>query len=480
MTDDVSPAQDSDALVLGERSELAEAFMRLRAAANPHKRGRQFEVLLERAFQLAHFQVHFNPGMARPRQTDLSARYGDRRYLVEAKWQGEKTDVDVLGGMRDRLRRTDSSVVGVIVSIAGFTGTVIDEIGRERNMPILLVDGADLLGVLRDPVTLPGLFQAKLEELITHGRVHLGSGMSQRAAASRPDRTLPSSELAVWDLQGQRHPYLAVPGGFAPVVFATEVTDVDWAFGRGRGVCLDMPVAARDQEDVIRLLHGLDELGLASAQPTWALQQKDVSWFGIGAGELVQALDDAQARTASLDAPHHSEQLVYSDTCLGGLYTLTADINLGDGAYSVPRRQIMRCQISFQLPGTPLDSAPLQHLFDRFAATRDGHFRHLDGAATQTSWQDRRPVEPLARIVQHDPVTKDAWVVGLVIRDHYSAEGRHAVLEGWPLELQHTGFLACALAHHHPVDQSPESYWIERVSTAWTSDLAVTTVRANW
>lgn len=98
----------------------------------------------------------------------------------------------------------------------------------------------------------------------------------------------------------------------------------------------------------------------------------------------------------------------------------------------------------------------------------------------RTTWLDRQPVEALARIVQHDPATGDAWVTGLVIRDHYSAEGRHAVLEGWPLELQGTGFLVCALAHHHPTGDAPEHYWLEAVRTTWTSDLAVTTIQANW
>jgi hypothetical protein len=471
--------------LLSEQSTLAETFMRLQAAGDPHQRGRDFETLLQRVFQLAHFQVQRNPGMAQPRQTDLSARYGDHRYLVEAKWQSARADLDVLGGVRDRLRRTNPGVVGLIVSIAGFTSTVIAEIGQERNLPIVLFNEDDLLGVLDDPETLPALLRTKVEELVTHGRVHLGGPTLGLGDPQRRDRPLPRPGLTLRDLHGTTHAYLTVPGGFTSVVFGTEVTDVDWSYGRGTGVCLDMPVAARDQEALTDVLYGLDELGLASARPTWALQQRDTAWFGIGLGELVQALEDAPARTASLESPHHSEQLVYRDTCLGGLYTLTATMtasvpnDLDDDATPPPRR-VSQCRISFQLPGIPLDSAPLRHLFDRFGSIRDGYFRHLDSSAVRITWLDRQPVDPLARIVQHDLATGDAWVTGLVLRDHYSVEGRHAVLEGWPLELQNTGFLVCALAHHHPTDDAPERYWLEAVRTTWTSDLAVTTIQANW
>ncbi|MEV5083314.1 hypothetical protein AB0K74_32385 [Streptomyces sp. NPDC056159] len=408
-----------------------------------------------------------------------------RQHLTRAK-----VDIDVLDGVFRRIERTDPGVVGVIVSISGFSRTVIDEVGRTRRVPTLLVDENDLLQVLREPTSLPKLLQTKLEALVTHGRVHLAGTARTQEATGRPARSFPPSELALQDLDGNRRSYLEVPGGFTPVVFATEVADADWAFGRGRGVCLDIPTAVRDEDGLIRLLHGLDELGLTSDRPTWALQQKDTSWFGIGADALVQALDDAAARTAALTAPHHTEQLAYTDTCLGGVYTLaaeiTAPISTSDedepdcDTRAAAARRVARCQLSFQLPGTPLDSAPLQHLFDRFAATRQGYFRPLDGAAVGKTWLDCQPVDLLARIVQHDPVSGKDWVVGLVIRDNYSVEGRDAVLEGWPLELQGSGFLVSALADHHPVDHSPDRYWLNHISTAWTSDLAVTTVRAAW
>ncbi|WLQ45645.1 hypothetical protein P8A22_38140 (plasmid) [Streptomyces laculatispora] len=53
-------------------------------------RGEDFGKLLLRAFGLARFAVKLDPGIAQPHQTDLSARYGERRYLLECKQQKAK------------------------------------------------------------------------------------------------------------------------------------------------------------------------------------------------------------------------------------------------------------------------------------------------------------------------------------------------------------------------------------------------------
>ncbi|MFI8419942.1 hypothetical protein [Streptomyces sp. NPDC085479] len=384
------------------------------------------------------------------------------------------------------MRRVSSHVVGVIVSVSGFTRPLVDEVGRDRSRPVLLMDHADVLAILRAPASLPGLLQNKQEHLVTHGRVHLGAaGTVQRL--HRPARELPASDLMLHGQGEDALPYMSVPGGFTSAVFATSVTDIDWSFGQGRGVCLDMPVQARSTEDLVGLLHTLDELGLTSHRPTWALQQLGSSWFGIGAPALITALDEAPQRTAALGKPHHSEQLVYCDTALDGLYTLTASISAPPLPGEVPsedeqtgRRAVSQCRLSFQLPGTPLDMTALQHLRERFGVTTNAYFRPLETTAVRITWLDQQPVEPLATIVELDPVTTTRFVVGIVIRDHYSVNGDHAVLTGWPLELQDTGFLVCALTHHHPVDKPPERYWLEAIHSTSTSDLTVTTIQANW
>lgn len=49
------------------------------------------------------------PGAALPRQTDPLATRGAATYLIECKWRTDKANVDDLGALRARLRRTDRS-----------------------------------------------------------------------------------------------------------------------------------------------------------------------------------------------------------------------------------------------------------------------------------------------------------------------------------------------------------------------------------
>lgn len=83
-------------------------------------------------FRRDHFSVRHNAGTARPRQTDVFASRTTETYLVECKWQTDKADIEDLDSLRARLRRTDRSVVGLLVSMSGFTGTRVQDVGERR------------------------------------------------------------------------------------------------------------------------------------------------------------------------------------------------------------------------------------------------------------------------------------------------------------------------------------------------------------
>ncbi|MFI1189396.1 restriction endonuclease [Streptomyces californicus] len=113
---------------VGASSLLAE-FKQLGALPSAHKRGYRLEVLLEQLFRRAHFRVDRNASVAKPRQTDLVARYGDTWYLIEVKWHNEPADISVFDSVRSRMERAASSaVVGVIISVNGFTDSAVEDL----------------------------------------------------------------------------------------------------------------------------------------------------------------------------------------------------------------------------------------------------------------------------------------------------------------------------------------------------------------
>src|SRR5436305_942512 len=91
-------------------------------------RGAQLERLVADVFGQHHYGVVLNPGTARPRQTDVLATKATETYLIECKYRHDKATIDDIDSLRARLRRTDGAVVGVLLSIAGFTGSVLFDV----------------------------------------------------------------------------------------------------------------------------------------------------------------------------------------------------------------------------------------------------------------------------------------------------------------------------------------------------------------
>ncbi|WP_308114122.1 restriction endonuclease [Streptomyces brasiliscabiei] len=464
---------------------------------NAHQRGRKFEQLLERLFRQAHFRVDRDAGIATPRQTDLVARYGDVWYLIEAKWQNAPTNVDDFDAVVRRLQRSASSqVVGVIVSVAGFTDTVIEEAVRCRGQELVLLLGEEeLAAVLAAPESVAGLLHRKREDLVTHGRVHLAAGAKPRRRSRRPSTDLPASDLRLLgtDLAPMEH--VAGDGGFTDLVFAQELPDVDWVPAGGNGVCLDLPIGAFDENGLADLLHALTSLGWTTSQPQWAIQQATRNWHGVGAREFLDTLRAWKERYDDLDEDdvHHTEKVTYVDTLAdGGFYTLAADVS------SHPSRLVQFCHVSFQLTGIPLDTQPLRHLFEQFDAVGTGYFRPMTAKAVTQDWlPEPQSLDVVGYLVSHDPLPfdergmtdgeatalpkpPDTWVIGIVAKNPFRDTDGAPAPDGWPGQLHSSGIIVCSLRSHHPLDDMPDGYRLYLWEQARTTDARVFRPIADW
>ncbi|MBP2341905.1 hypothetical protein [Streptomyces virginiae] len=85
----------------------------------------------------------------------------------------------------------------MIISIAGFTESVIQQVVEFRGrQPILLIGGKELLQLLRSPELLANLLKAKQAELVAHGRVHLGLDTTTKTKR-RPINDLPAASVSL-------------------------------------------------------------------------------------------------------------------------------------------------------------------------------------------------------------------------------------------------------------------------------------------
>ncbi|MEV3979298.1 restriction endonuclease [Nonomuraea sp. NPDC049758] len=481
---------------MGWESLLPTEFQRLRSSPNAHQRGQQLEELLERLFQQAHFRVHRNAGIARPRQTDLVASYGDRWYLIEAKWENTPAGVDVFDAVRSRLERAASAaVIGVIVSVSGFTATVREQVTQYRGRePVLLLGEEELMQVLQAPETLAHLLWTKWETLVTHGRVHLPVGNRHRRRR-RPSTDLSASDLTLLSTDLTPLPYVTSGGGYAELVFVQDLPDVDWVPADGSGVSLDLPVRALDENGLADLLHAFDSLGWMTSRPNWSIQQATLNWHGVGAREFLNALRAWRERCEGLQHAHHTEQVTYFDVCQGGgFYTLAADIA------NHASRMVSHCNVSFQLPGIPVDNQPLRHLFEQFDAIATGYYRPLTARAViRRRAENNVPLKPTGYLVSADPFpgdppeyasrrdespecphTPSKWVTAIVAENPFRKDSNVSAPRDWPRSLEDTELIVCSLRSHHPLSKIPDAYHLDSWEHARTTDIRAFRAVADW
>lgn len=453
----------------------------LRTIADPQRRGYKLEQLLERMFRQAHFHAIRNPRMAGPRQTDLAVVSHTHRYLVEAKWEARLSGTEVIDSVRSRLRDHDGTVVGLLFTMAGITEEADKRIVDYRRDGLVLVfDEADILLALRDPHELDRLLRLKHDELVVQGRVHRGEKESAAERTSRRSRkkavTLPTSPFRLLDAAGDELPWFHGTGGFNSAVFCLDLPDIDWVPAAGSGVCLDMPVAVWDQHDLLRLLDSLSELGWMGNRNQWSIQQHGRNWHGCGGDRFVQALKSWMTRTSELDDPHDSEEFVFFEVCDGGFYTVS-------GSISAERtRRVLRCNVSFQLIGMPLDPGSLQQLYRRFDVPSRGYFRPLvERSITRGRFGERIPLKVLGYVVERADRrrNKEEWVVGLLAVNPFHGP-EHQQADDVDSDLNDSNIIVCTLRSHHPLDKPKAHYELWSYERARTSDAHALRVVADW
>jgi hypothetical protein len=464
---------------LNIESDLHEALRALDGMADKAKRGRQFERLVADLFRANHFDVRLDAGVARPRQTDLLATKVSEVYLIECKWRSAKADIADIDGLRARLRRTHGAT-GLMVGMAGFSGTAVSDVADHRDQPILLLSGDELRSVVKKPAELLDLLWRKAEALRVDGQAVLDE--PSRTQPKRRPRPLPDSPTRFVRPGLEPSSVIEFGGGFGHTTFTHDLVDIDWVPAAGSGVTLDVAVPVLSERGVIDLLGKLADLGWASSDARWSIQQASANWHGFGAAAFATELPHWKTRSDRPDT-HHSEEFCFVDNCPGGFYTLSSKIS----AHTT--RWATHTVISFQLQGIPLDTAPLLQLCRAIGVHDNLYFRPLAEKSTRTvfppDWMTKIS-DYIARIVTPgthiDPHPE--WVTGIVVpnplrqqRWRDDPDRNDADLR----ELEEPEFLICHLGEFHPADDGKDYvYRLDRIRRTRTSEGAVYQPIARW
>ncbi|WP_175561247.1 restriction endonuclease [Geodermatophilus obscurus] len=400
------------------RRPAAELYAQAQRTDNPATRGRLLEDVLLRLFETAHFDVEKNAGAAAPRQTDLVARYGERVYLVEAKWTRRPAGIPELDALRTRLSRATRGAIGVLVSVGGFAASVVEDVGHHRRHPLLLLSAIELERLVHGGEGLRDLLRRKEDALALSGRVLVTSTDPTAAGDARRGAWRRGAPTIV-EPSGRTVPWVRATGSFDVWLPALRLPDPDWRWaGHTGSVYTTAAVRDRGPGTVHRVVEELDRIGWLESHCSWALRQAGANWFGFGATGLIEALERWTDRYAAwAGAAHHTEELAATGQADGsGIWILEADIDAGRP------RWVTSCELSAVLEGWPLDVEPLRRLMRVVGAEEPQVLRTLMSRVVTT---DRLPrdepavLDVRARIVVRETVpdgSHEDWVVGVIAR----------------------------------------------------------------
>jgi hypothetical protein len=469
-----------------DSSALPKEFEALKQAHNAQKRGYAFQPFVGKLFQAQHFRVEPKSRAAKPRQIDLFATRGDEVYLIETKWRKDPANSADIGALYERLNDVPSSVVGILVSYAGFTDEVLQKVQQKSNRPVLLVSGVELEAALGWSGNFIALLRRKKEALLVHRNVLIEDEPQKRGTTRKIKPTdLPDSKTEFLFVNGDRSPILHSGGDFGRFAFVSEMPDIDWHSSGGWGVTVDIDLPRQYQNDFLGLIKVMAETGWVSPNGNWSIQQATRNWHGFGTKTLCEELQGWKERYEGLET-HHTEELCYFDEIEEGYYTLTAAISADS------RRIVWRAELSFQLVGIPLDTKPLQELCERLGIHERIHFRPRNERSlvhSRPPGRGKRPrVIPIAFVVARpdwDVLEEgEEWVVGIVITNPFiEKEGSKGKKwpEWVPNMLRDSEYLICHLRSWHQMESIDRySYEFWEFESSWSSDALIVQAIADW
>ena len=167
-------AEQQELLLQAKRSEdlrqLTEHLLQLSTEADRIKAGIALERLLTRLFHL--YELIPRPGFrVIGEQIDGSFSLDGEIYLVESKWEKNALPEKDLLVFRGKIEGKSTFTRGVFIAMNGVTDVARDAITRGKSPSFFVMDGHDLMMILREAISLTDFLRKRIRLLGEEGRV---------------------------------------------------------------------------------------------------------------------------------------------------------------------------------------------------------------------------------------------------------------------------------------------------------------------
>lgn len=179
-------AQEDAAQRRKEIAACLDMFQHLTTLDDHQRRGFVLQNLLNQLFKASGIPVvksfTRNDG---GEQIDGAFKLDGWHFIVESRWRTKPADVRDLDGLLGQISRSGRQIMGVFLSINGWSENVVPLLKQNAEKAIILMDGYDLLTTLDGRMALAELLEAKLARLNLYSEPFLSAAvyLQQRGAA---------------------------------------------------------------------------------------------------------------------------------------------------------------------------------------------------------------------------------------------------------------------------------------------------------
>jgi hypothetical protein len=168
--------QERDTMLKKQSELLLMMFDSLETSNNPQGRGYLLQELLNQLFVLHGITVvgsfTRNDG---GEQIDGAFKLEGWHYLVECRWRKKLADGRELDGLNGQVVRSGKQVMGLFLSINGWSDNVPELLKQNPDKSTILMEGYDLRCVLTRQVDLKEFLLAKIQHLSLNCEPYLGA-----------------------------------------------------------------------------------------------------------------------------------------------------------------------------------------------------------------------------------------------------------------------------------------------------------------
>lgn len=122
----------------------------------PQSRGQRFNGFLAEVLRC--WGISATENLMGSGEVDVAFSIGGTRFILEAKWEGVKTDTGQISKLQKRVRQRLGGTIGVFLSMAGFSDRAIAELKEGERLEVLLLDRVHFEGMLSGVVPPDELF----------------------------------------------------------------------------------------------------------------------------------------------------------------------------------------------------------------------------------------------------------------------------------------------------------------------------------